>query len=78
MNFVEFLTTLENTLDEISVCGKGNVDRMNACFIAINEMRNSILQMAQKRNAEATVVQKLKEEETPVDTPTEDGGETDG
>ena len=68
MSFVEFLTTLENTLESINICGKDNIDRMNACFIAIDEMRNSIIQMAQKH----------KEEETPVDTSTGDGGEKDG
>jgi hypothetical protein len=67
MNFVEFLTTLENTLNEVSVCGKNNVDKLSACFIAIEEMRNSIIQMAQKHKEEAL-----------TDTPTGNGGETDG
>ena len=43
MGFLDFLNTLENTLDGIDVHGKENVNKLNACFFAIDDMRESIL-----------------------------------
>lgn len=44
MDYLQFLNTLENTLDNISVCGKENVLRMTSIYEAIDTNRTAILQ----------------------------------
>ena len=48
MGLLDFLNTLENTLESIEVKGKHNIDAMAGCFMAIEQMRDSFCAMAQK------------------------------
>ena len=51
MNFLQFLATLENTLEQISVRGKEDIDRMEGIFFAITKMRKEIiLEMGKEEN----------------------------
>lgn len=43
MSFLEFLNTLENTLDELEVKGKRNINYLGGCFRAIEEARKSLM-----------------------------------
>ena len=67
MSFLEFLDRMANTLDTVEVHGRSNVDSMNACFIAIEQMRASIVNMAQQKPTQ--------EEEKPQEEPVDGGGE---
>ena len=68
MDFIDFLSTLSNTLEEIEVHGRNNIDKMYACFFAIDRMKSSLI------NA---IEQAKKEEEKPKEDPI-DGGDGDG
>ena len=70
MNFVEFLDTLANTLDDIEVHGRENVNLMAVCFSAIEQMRDSIMNMPQRMKPDE---EKPEEQQEPVV-----GGEKDG
>ena len=54
MNFLEFLDTLQNTLDEIEVRGRKNIDAMSASMNAIEAMKNSIIASFQQEIAKPT------------------------
>ena len=43
MNILDFLNKLENTLEEIEVKGRNNHDRLMGCFIAIDQLRQALL-----------------------------------
>lgn len=43
MSLLEFLNTLENTLNELEVKGKKNINYLYGCFVAIEDARKSIL-----------------------------------
>ena len=51
MGFIEFLDRLHNTLEEIEVHGKNNIESMYACMRAISEMKESIIQSMQAEMA---------------------------
>ena len=42
MSLFEFLGTLENTLNEIEVKGKKNINYLGGCFRAIDELRKAL------------------------------------
>ena len=69
MSFLEFLVTLENTMSGIEVKGKENVEKMFACFGAIENMKNSLMSMANTQPKE-----EMQQEEAPTVT----GGDEDG
>lgn len=48
MSFLEFLDTLKNTLDDITVCGKENINRMFSIYMAIDGQRQAILSSMNK------------------------------
>ena len=43
MDWLTFLNALENTLNQIEVKGKENLDCMYGCFIAIDKARQTVL-----------------------------------
>ena len=44
MDWMAFLTALENTLNEIEVKGKQNNDHLMGCFIAIDRAKEFLMQ----------------------------------
>ena len=70
MSWLEFLNTLEETLNHIEVKGKVNIDYMNGCFYAIEQMRQSLFSLAQQ--------EKQKEEDKPPEEKLGKGGDEDG
>ena len=52
MDILKFLNTLENTLENITVNGRKNLDRLMGCFIAIDEMRSAIMSEQNANNQE--------------------------
>lgn len=47
MNILDFLNALENTLNELSITGRDNMDKLMGCFIAIDRLRESLRQPAE-------------------------------
>ena len=52
MDFLQFLNTLENTLNQITVHGRPNIERMAGIFMAIDKQRSSIMESMQKDGEE--------------------------
>jgi len=47
MDWLSFLNAMENTLNEIEVKGKQNMDYLVGCFIAIDKAREIVIQQSQ-------------------------------
>lgn len=58
---IEFLDTLEMTLNQIEVKGKNNIDYMLGCFVAIEKMKKALI--AQQKSNETPVNEETIEEE---------------
>ena len=52
MNFLQFLNTLENTLENISIRGRDDLERVGGICAAIDQMRHSILNPHKKEGGE--------------------------
>ena len=52
MNFLQFLNTLENTLENISIRGRDDLERMGGIYAAIDQMRQSLLVSDRKEGGE--------------------------
>lgn len=65
MDWFVFLDTMENTLEQVEVHGKNNIDCMLGCFIAIQDARNYLIRMQRKEaesdKAEINVLPKDKD-----------------
>lgn len=48
MDIINFLNMLENTLSDISVKGKDNVDKLMGCFIAIDRTRAQLIKESEE------------------------------
>ena len=53
MDFLQFLNTLENTLEQISIRGRDDADRMTGIFMAIDNQRAMILASMKKGGDES-------------------------
>ncbi len=55
MDILSFLNTLENTLCNLEVRGRDNIDRLMGCFIAIDNMKQAILKDGEENGRQSDI-----------------------